>query len=595
MYFENKPELSLKQDELLAFSCVKDERQRLPYFFDYYRSKGVSRFFVIDNNSTDGTHEFLVDQPDVLVFPSNDSYKGSGAGRDMLYELCSHYGIGHWCLTVDVDELLVFPGSDHLSIPTLCEFLDLEGSQGLFTVFLDFYSSEALSDTIYEPGTSFFETCPYFETDSYRLGVSLNAPYVSISGGPRWRTFWSADGSKRGPAMRKVPLVKWDDDFRYLYSTHSHSEIPLATVTGVLAHFKFFSFFKRRAENDNVRGDRRQSGDYERYEVALQDDPCFLTPYSQQMFDTRDLLRAGLMACPDPYRTFTDPVLSSFATSSELAMPEPRPQKLVGAHSDRLTVSAMSSMWPFFASGRTADAKHPSNRRLMDFERLVRFGADKIGYEWLTETSVCFAIPEEVHTILDQPEMAFELRQASGVHERFRFRDLQKVTRSLIPNLYQIELQQPLLVDEGCEVDLVRLGTAGYPKSVSSQVFQVGAVASDMSGACERIGDGEVFGWLRNRDSGSWRNTVVFWVNDFYVGATGANARRPDLDTEDSEARGFEFKVPISFFEGSGPLRLSARSRRGGYELRRSPIDVLDTPQIWDKLTNGWIPAPAPE
>lgn len=52
--------------EILLFSKCRNESLRLPAFLRHYRNLGVNRFFIVDNESTDGSTEYLVTQPDVL-------------------------------------------------------------------------------------------------------------------------------------------------------------------------------------------------------------------------------------------------------------------------------------------------------------------------------------------------------------------------------------------------------------------------------------------------------------------------------------------------------------------------------------------------
>ena len=82
---------------------------RLPHFLDYYRRLGVDHFLFVDNGSDDGTAEYLAAQPDVSLWATNHSYRLARFGVDWLGWLQWRYGHGHWCLTVDADELLVYP------------------------------------------------------------------------------------------------------------------------------------------------------------------------------------------------------------------------------------------------------------------------------------------------------------------------------------------------------------------------------------------------------------------------------------------------------------------------------------------------------
>ena len=95
--------------DVLCFSCVRDEALRLPWFLEYHRRIGVDRFFVVDNGSSDGSTDFLLDQADVTVYYTVDSYAANRCGMVWLDELLESHGNGHWSLTLDADELLVYP------------------------------------------------------------------------------------------------------------------------------------------------------------------------------------------------------------------------------------------------------------------------------------------------------------------------------------------------------------------------------------------------------------------------------------------------------------------------------------------------------
>jgi len=67
-YFKDKHDVSLDDNEVILFSCLKNEEKRIPYFLDYYRELGVKNFFIIDNDSIDNSGEILKSQPDVHYF-----------------------------------------------------------------------------------------------------------------------------------------------------------------------------------------------------------------------------------------------------------------------------------------------------------------------------------------------------------------------------------------------------------------------------------------------------------------------------------------------------------------------------------------------
>lgn len=62
-------------DAILAFSAVRNEMLRLPYFLKHYRALGVDHFLIVDNDNDDGTAEFLAAQPDVSLWTTKHSYR----------------------------------------------------------------------------------------------------------------------------------------------------------------------------------------------------------------------------------------------------------------------------------------------------------------------------------------------------------------------------------------------------------------------------------------------------------------------------------------------------------------------------------------
>ena len=74
---------------------MRNEIIRLPYFLEYYRKLGVAHFLIVDNDSDDGTGEYLADQPDVSLWHTTHSYKLSRFGVDWLTWLQIKIGRAH--------------------------------------------------------------------------------------------------------------------------------------------------------------------------------------------------------------------------------------------------------------------------------------------------------------------------------------------------------------------------------------------------------------------------------------------------------------------------------------------------------------------
>jgi hypothetical protein len=140
---------NIKANAILAFSVLRNEAPRLPYFLAYYRQLGVTHFFFIDNGSTDNFLSLVGDQADCSIWHTTASYKASNFGVYWLNYLLGRYGSGHWCLTLDPDEFLSYPYCDSRSLGELTAYLAQEGKDSLFGIMLDMYSQEPIDKAIY--------------------------------------------------------------------------------------------------------------------------------------------------------------------------------------------------------------------------------------------------------------------------------------------------------------------------------------------------------------------------------------------------------------------------------------------------------------
>jgi len=126
----------INRHDILAFVTLRNERVRLPYFLDYYRDLGVQHFLMVDNGSSDGSADYLRRQDDVSLWRTNAGYKKARFGMDWLGWLLMRYGNGHWCLTVDPDEFLVYPHCDTRPLSALTSWLDSIGRRAFPAMLL---------------------------------------------------------------------------------------------------------------------------------------------------------------------------------------------------------------------------------------------------------------------------------------------------------------------------------------------------------------------------------------------------------------------------------------------------------------------------
>jgi hypothetical protein len=283
--------------EIRAFLTVRDEALRLPDNLRHHRERRVGRFFIVDNGSTDGTVEFLLQQPDVHLFSTQASFAASGFGMAWLNPLLDQYGDGHWTLTVDADELLVYPGFETVALPRVCRHLDALGAQAVFCLLLDMYADAPLGGIGYASGQSLLQTCPWFDRAPYRAVPAGLFPNVQMYGGMRERVF-GFSGAPHPPTISKVPLVRWTTGMRFLLCTHALSPVRLAQMTGALLHFKFLDDFHARVDKEVLRGEHiGGAAEYRVYAEILRRGGALNLRNQQSVSfrDSRQLVEFGLM------------------------------------------------------------------------------------------------------------------------------------------------------------------------------------------------------------------------------------------------------------------------------------------------------------
>jgi len=296
---------AIRSDDILVFSTLRNERVRLPYFLKYYRDLGVSHFLIVDNDSDDGSREYLQAQPDVSLWSTKASYKRSRFGVDWLNWLQWRFGHGHWCLVVDPDEFFVYPFCDTRPLRALTDWLDASSIRSLSAMILDMYPKGPIGGQAYREGQGPFEIAPWFDAGNYTITRNRRYGNLWIQGGPRARVFFP-DNPERAPALNKIPLVKWHRDFVYASSTHMllprglnlvYDEWGGEKTSGCLLHAKFLDTFAAKAEEEMVRKQHYAgSHEYRAYREVMSSQPDLWCKWSEKYINWRQLEILGLMS-----------------------------------------------------------------------------------------------------------------------------------------------------------------------------------------------------------------------------------------------------------------------------------------------------------
>jgi glycosyltransferase involved in cell wall biosynthesis len=284
----SRARIRLSPSSHVVVCVVRNESLRLPYLLSYYRGLGIDRFFIVDNGSTDGTIEFLQQQPDVSLFYTEDHFGAPpGAGLTWKNTILDQFCDGRWILLVDADELLIWPGSEHETVQQLTRKFDACGAEVLFTIMLDMYSDKPFGTINYRPGLPFLDFAPFFDRGPYFLLPAGPFPFRQIHGGVRARLYRQHDLPTPPPVMSKVPLVKWRAGQRFIVAQHALlNPVPLAPMQGALLHFKMFDDLPPKCEVEVERGEYYAGGrEYRALSMFIRNAP------SRSFFDARVSVR----------------------------------------------------------------------------------------------------------------------------------------------------------------------------------------------------------------------------------------------------------------------------------------------------------------
>lgn len=264
----------IRPGDILAVAVMRNEALRLSHWLAHHRRMGVDRFLIVDNGSEDGTRERLMAEPDVSLWSTAASYRASRFGMDWANALLGRFGRGHWCLTLDADELLIFPHWEERGLRGLRARMEATGQAALPCLMIEPYPDGPLGSAEPKEGDP-LSALPLFDAAGFRAERQRTHGCLLIRGGPRARVLMAHDPA-RAPVMSKTPFLRWRRGQVYVNSTHFL--LPAAPnavwegwpapgiVSGVLLHTKLLPDLIPRSAEERQRGehftDRAAHGPY---------------------------------------------------------------------------------------------------------------------------------------------------------------------------------------------------------------------------------------------------------------------------------------------------------------------------------------------
>lgn len=273
----------IRPGDVILVAVLRNEMARLPHWLGHHRALGAAHLLAVDNGSDDGTAAWLASQPDVSLWSADASYRAARFGMDWANWLLGRHGRGHWCLTLDADELLLLPpGLDGPGgLGRLAVRLEAEGREGLGCLMVELYPRGPASRAAFEPGGDPVAALPWFDPGGYRAARQARFGCVLLRGGPRDRLFFGADPGA-APVLSKLPFLRWRRGMAYVASTHFalparlNRALEAEAPRAALLHTKLLPDLGARAREDRRRGqhltDRARQA---RYLDGIEADPDF--------------------------------------------------------------------------------------------------------------------------------------------------------------------------------------------------------------------------------------------------------------------------------------------------------------------------------
>ncbi|MDP5220746.1 glycosyltransferase family 2 protein [Ruegeria sp. 2205SS24-7] len=258
-----------REAPVAVVAAMRNEMFMLPHFLAHYRALGVESFLIADNCSTDGTLEYLVEQPDVALFSVDTDYNRSHYGVAWQQALMAHLRTGKWSLVADADELLTWQVPQRQSLPDLLQEPAFEHAEAARIFMLDMYPQGDLDTATFASGDPFAEA-GFTDREPFLRHSFGRGPY---SNAPTWT---SAVRHRLIPGSRnelfvaqKIALFKYSPFLRLSAGLHYVAGARLAERELLFGHFKYNSDFRRKAQAEVARRQHFNNAEEYRKYLAL--------------------------------------------------------------------------------------------------------------------------------------------------------------------------------------------------------------------------------------------------------------------------------------------------------------------------------------
>ncbi|MFZ2991225.1 glycosyltransferase family 2 protein [Ideonella sp.] len=262
----------LEEAKVLVIAVARNEAVLLPHFLAHYRRLGVRHFVLADNLSDDGSREFLLAQPDVVLYSVDTEYRHSHYGVAWQQAILGAHALGKWVVLADIDEFLVYPDCENVSLSAMLDAQSQQGHDALLTLMIDMYPKGDLADADFTRQPP-FEVARYFDRApliKWRLGGGCYSNATTYLSALRHRAI--ADSAPNLYTSQKLAVFKYAPWVRLAEGLHYASNLSVAPRPVYFAHFKYHAGFQEKVRSEVERKQHFNGAEEYRKYLAMIDE-----------------------------------------------------------------------------------------------------------------------------------------------------------------------------------------------------------------------------------------------------------------------------------------------------------------------------------
>ena len=287
----------------VVLCLVKDGMEHLPSFMNHYTEFGCEEFVFVDNGSSDGTLEYLVEK-NCTVYKCSLGYEEYiYAMKQFLVHSC---GQGRWTLCVDIDELWLYPNCNHIRLPEFIRYLEISNYNACQAHMLDMFgesfqpTNEKLNDLSLKEAYPFFTLEGLVRSPLRRYFIESDGKRLQYHGGANNHFF-----DLRDIYLSKIPLIKWNHNMIVHESSHISKYIRLADISCALLHYKFtHSFFQKAKKIVENKRDKWAVKYYGKILSSYKGNNRLVDSNSHKFQNTQQLVDLGFIDTSEKYNIY---------------------------------------------------------------------------------------------------------------------------------------------------------------------------------------------------------------------------------------------------------------------------------------------------